>query len=179
MFIKEMIGELALAVTDPQGIVARLAARRAESRTARRSKKKAITLLRAAFLAFGSSEQLDLFTSPAAAVQQLVPTAVVEVTAQAFAREVAQQWSDQQIVALCDGIIRASLEAVQGYSNRERRKELLAWFAPSSDPKETLSFAFCCRIAGLDPEPIQSLLAREYKAEIREYVAELETAGPS
>lgn len=165
--LKQIFGQLSLPVLDPLGIVTALAERREQRRDARRLRTSAIAQLRRDLLAFGASEQLDLFAAvlPSADRELLVPT-------HDFCRTVASEWTDQQIVALCDGIIRASLEGLRGFKDPSRRRELLTWFAPSSDPDETLSFAFCCRIAGLDPEPIYTSVWHQFKAEIRGYLEE-------
>lgn len=164
------LGDLPLSVTDPLGIINALAASRARRRDQRRQRASAIVQLRAHLLAYGREEQLDLFTGPAADERQSLPA--VAITTRSFCRNVAIKWTDAQIMALCDGIIEASLEGLKTFTNPARRRELLTWFGPSSDPTETLSFAFCCRVAGLQPEPISEEVWRNYKAEIRGYLAE-------
>ncbi|MEY2117234.1 hypothetical protein [Rhodanobacter sp. FW106-PBR-R2A-1-13] len=159
--LKQWFGQLSLPVVDPLGIVTALAERREQRRNARRQRASAIVQLRQELLAFGAAEQLDLFVGvmPARETDGLVPT-------RDFCRTIANEWSDQQIVALCDGIIRASLEGLRSFKDASRRRELLTWFAPASDPSETLSFAFCCRVAGLNPEPIYTSVWHQFKAEI-------------
>lgn len=163
MNMKHPIGELPLSLLDPIGIVNALAARKTKRRQQRLCRAAAIKQLRDHLLAYGKEEQLDLF-------QQAVGP-VVAVSTQSFCRDVANTWTDQQIIALCDGIIKASLEGLKAFVNPKRRRELITWFSPSSDPDETLSFAFCCRVAGLDPEPITTMVKRLYWEEILGYLA--------
>jgi len=157
-----------LPITDPLAYIEAIATSRRAKRVDRRQ-RKAIRQLRSTLLAFCKIEQLDLFGSQQA--QRVEPIAELTATA-AFYKEVAVTWTDKQVVALCDGMIKASLEGLRDFKNDERRRELFAWFAPCSRKEDLFSMAFCCAVAGLDPDVISAQVLRMYRPEIVAMIGE-------
>lgn len=155
---------LLLPIPDPLALIEDIANRRESRRDLRRERSVAIARFREALLKYGACEQMDLFTG-------VMPNEVAEDT-QVFLTEVAVTWTDHQIVELCDGIIKASLEGLKDFKVKQRRKELFTWFGPSSNKNELFSFAFCYLVAGINPEPIWNRLMADYGDEIRSYIKE-------
>ncbi len=83
--------------------------------------------------------------------------------------EVAKEliaWSDAQVVAFHDGILKDALEKLRDTTASSTRKELFLWFAPDAHHEVAFSFESCCNIAGLDADTIRRQVLRIYRGEI-------------
>lgn len=163
-----------LPITDPLAYIEAIAESRRAGRVGRRQ-RKAITGLRTTLLELVKVDQLDLFGTQPITTDQPAPT---PSTKTAFYAEVANTWTDAQIVALCDGMIKANLEGLRDFKNDARRRDLLTWFAPSSDRNDLFSMAFCCAVAGLDAQVISEQVWRMYRQEIRGLIEQDERTEP-
>lgn len=163
------IQRMLLPVTDPIAYIEALAARREKSRAARRMHTVAINRLRELILRFGKTEQLDLFN--AIGVTPATVTGIQPVV-DAGIMEIATTWSDQEITALCDGLVASALEGLRDNKADATRRELFEWMAPAADADMPFSFESCCAVSGLGAETIRSFVAKMYREEILKYVAE-------
>lgn len=150
-------GQLALPIVDPLAFARALADKRKHHISNQRARKGFIKKLRQQLLdAFHN--QLDLFVG--------IP--------QDARKEIAEKWTDEEIVALCDYLVTSALEGLRDFKNRERRLELFEWMCPAAEENVPFSFKSCCRIAGMDAENLTLSVYHLYRDEIISLIQEKE-----
>lgn len=133
----------------------------------KRAQRKAIKFLRESLLKLIAMDQLDLFAPASAESAQEIQQREEE---RALWKEVATNWKDEEVVLLADSLIVRTLELIRDSTNDNVKRELITWFAPSSDPDEPFSMAFWCRIAGHDPMEYSKQIRRIYREDINRWL---------
>ncbi|EQD44452.1 hypothetical protein B1B_13517, partial [mine drainage metagenome] len=149
---------------DPLEFILSAAEALSRSRRARKERKAAIRQFRAQAL----REVITQLSLPFG--QREEQATVITKRGMTPLIEMAIAWKDDEIVNLADAMITEGLLSLKNDRSKEVRKDILGWFAPSAVDSAPFSFAFCCRVAGFQPEAIRHFIAKQYRDEIKRYV---------
>lgn len=155
------VGQGLLPIVNPLEFARGLAEKRKRSVEKHRARAQSGVLSKLRQQLLNIAHQLDLF----------------EDSHREIVLDIAINWSDKELIALCDGLVSNALEDLRDAKNHLRRKEIFQWMAPSAPQDVPFSFNACCKAAGLDADNLRRFVLSNYREEIRRYVEEDDAAA--